>query len=102
MQLIGYLCVLLFQSVKENTKIIVGIKRNVDSWIVYVKDRGNGIPDKYKEVIFDRFRRIEKHGVKGSGLGLSIVKRVVDLHNGNVWVEDNPEGGSILLFLIFI
>ncbi len=80
---------------KENTKIIVGIKRNVDSWIIYVKDRGDGIQDIYKEVIFDRFRRIEKRGVKGSGLGLSIVKRVVDLHMGKVWVEDNPEGGSI-------
>jgi len=68
--------------------------------MVSVKDRGNIIPDESKEIIFERFKRIEKRGVKGTGLGLSIVKRIVDIHKGKVWVEDNPEGGNIFLVRI--
>jgi signal transduction histidine kinase len=84
----------------ENTQITVGIKADGEDWIVSVKDRGDRIPDEYKEIIFERFKRIEKRGVKGTGLGLSIVKRIVDIHKGKVWVEDNPEGGNIFLVRI--
>ncbi len=84
----------------ENTRVTVGIKGDGEEWIVSVKDRGNRIPDEYKEIIFERFKRIEKRGVKGTGLGLSIVKRIVDIHKGKVWVEDNPEGGNIFLVKI--
>ncbi len=61
----------------------------------YVKDWGYGIKDEDKAKLFTRFQRVEKKGVKGSGLGLAIVKRVVDLHGGKIWIEDNPEGGSV-------
>jgi len=84
----------------ENTQITVGIKADGEDWMVSVKDRGNRIPDESKEIIFERFKRIEKRGVKGTGLGLSIVKRIVDIHKGKVWVEDNPEGGNIFLVTI--
>lgn len=84
----------------ENTQITVGIKADGEDWLISVKDRGNRIPDEYKEIIFERFKRIEKRGVKGIGLGLSIVKRIVDIHKGKVWVEDNPEGGNIFLVKI--
>ncbi len=75
-------------------KIEIGIKNDEKGYIVYVKDWGPGIPDEKKENIFSKFSRNQKKE-NNSGLGLSIVKRVVDLHNGEVWVEDNPEGGSI-------
>ncbi len=51
--------------------------------------------DEYKEMIFRRFDQTKKEGVKGSGIGLAIVKKIIDLHAGRVWVEDNPEGGSV-------
>jgi len=79
----------------ENSRVIVDLKDAHTEWIISVKDNGIGIPDKYKETIFLRFERVSKEGVKGSGLGLAIVKMIVDLHNGKVWVEDNPEGGSV-------
>lgn len=79
----------------ENTTVTMGVTEEDESWRIYVKDQGEGIPDEYKEVIFDRFMRGGKKGVKGTGLGLTIVKRIVKLHNGRVWVEDNPLGGSI-------
>lgn len=76
-------------------RVVVDILDSGNSWKVMVKDYGEGVPDKDKEAIFERFERKSKNGVKGSGLGLAIVKRAVELHRGQVWVEDNPDGGSI-------
>lgn len=71
------------------------IKEDGNNFIISFKDRGPGIRDEYKKTIFERFVRGERAGVEGSGLGLAISKRIVDLHNGKIWVEDNPDGGSI-------
>jgi hypothetical protein len=79
----------------KKSQITIGIKDSGDCWLVSVKDTGEGVPDEYKEVIFNRFTRMPKKGVKGTGLGLAIAKRVVELHRGKVWVEDNPSGGSV-------
>jgi signal transduction histidine kinase len=79
----------------EGKMIEIGIRDTDDSWTVHVKDWGKGIEDEYKEKIFTRFKRLDKGGVKGSGLGLAIAQRIVDLHQGDIWVEDNPEGGSV-------
>lgn len=76
-------------------KIELDIQGEDETWLVSIKDWGEGIPDKDKEKLFTRFERLGKEGVKGSGLGLAIAKRIVDLHNGRIWVEDNPEGGSV-------
>jgi len=84
----------------ENTKVTVNIEDMGKNWRVTVADQGSGIPDEYKEKIFDRFTRRKKEGVKGSGIGLAIVKRISDLHKGAVGVLDNPEGGSIFYFEI--
>jgi len=65
------------------------------SWIVSIKDHGKGIADRDKKRIFHRLERVSKEGAKGFGLGLAIAKRVVEMHCGDIWVEDNPEGGSI-------
>jgi hypothetical protein len=84
----------------EKSKIVIDILDEDKYWKIMVKDYGIGIADENKPKIFERFKRIDKGNVKGTGLGLAIVKRIVDLHNGKVWVEDNPEGGSIFYVTI--
>ncbi len=79
----------------EGRKIEVNILEEDMYCKIYVKDWGYGIKDEDKAKLFTRFQRIEKKGIKGTGLGLAIVKRIVDLHGGRVWIEDNPEGGSV-------
>ncbi|MBP1908345.1 PAS domain-containing sensor histidine kinase [Methanolobus bombayensis] len=65
-------------------------------WKVTVTDRGAGISDSDKVLLFNRFQRADKKGIKGTGLGLAIVKRIIELHDGEYGVEDNPEGkGSV-------
>lgn len=66
-----------------------------DRWRISVADSGDGIPEEDKERVFTRFERLAKEGVKGSGLGLAIARRIVDLHDGRIWIEDNPGGGAV-------
>ncbi len=84
----------------QNTEISVTVEDLGESWMISVADNGVGVPDEHKKDIFERFKRVEKGSVKGSGLGLAIVKKVVELHKGDVWVDDNPDGGSIFTFTV--
>ena len=62
-----------------------------------VGDRGPGVPKEDRERIFLRFGSMEKGPITGVGLGLAIVWRVVEMHGGQVWVEEHPGGGSIFI-----
>jgi PAS domain S-box-containing protein len=70
------------------------------SWIVSISDRGRGIPDDRKTTVFERFAT-GMTGIKGFGLGLSIVRTIVDKFDGSIWVEDRVKGdytkGSVFM-----
>ena len=80
--------------------IRIDVRDDGDRWRVSVADEGEGIPDEAKQKVFERFERLRKEGVKGIGLGLAIAKRIVDLHGGRIWVEDNPGGGAVFCVLL--
>ena len=61
---------------------------------VVVEDRGPGIPEKHREAIFTRFWRADPRRGGGVGIGLALVRRIVELHGGNVRVEDRAGGGA--------
>jgi two-component system, NtrC family, sensor histidine kinase KinB len=67
-----------------------------------VIDNGPGVPDDYKDVLFDRFVQVEgrKKVRRGVGLGLTFCKLVAEAHGGRIWVENNPTGGSIFSFTV--
>lgn len=60
-------------------------------WVMSVIDRGRGIPDDRKRTVFERFAT-GMTGIKGFGLGLSIVSTLVEKYNGRIWVEDRVKG----------
>lgn len=84
----------------EGKKVIINAVDEGNAYRISVEDYGPGIPDDHKESIFTRFQRRKKAGVKGSGLGLAITKRIVELHNGKIWVEDNKPKGSVFYILL--
>jgi signal transduction histidine kinase len=65
-----------------------------DSGTVTVQDRGPGISDEERELIFHRFWRRDRNSQGGSGLGLSIVQRIAELHGARIEVERRVMGGA--------
>lgn len=69
---------------------------------VQVIDQGPGVPDDYKQRLFDRFVEVKGRvgRRRGAGLGLAFCQLIVDAHGGKIWIEDNPQGGSIFVFTV--
>jgi PAS domain S-box-containing protein len=101
----------LMNAVKHNINSVIEIKTRISEIqlenIKYCKiefiDNGVGIPDDKKELIFQR-RLINERTTRGMGIGLSLVKQIVDSYNGKIWVEDKVKGdyskGSNFVILI--
>jgi light-regulated signal transduction histidine kinase (bacteriophytochrome) len=60
----------------------------------YVKDNGLGIPQAYHSKVFQALKRLHPEAAKGEGMGLAIVRRVVERHGGSVWFESAANEGS--------
>ena len=83
----------------------IGVKAEVSSGYVkvFVVDDGIGIPSDESDRIFERFYQVETHLTRkhgGMGLGLSIAKAMVDLHNGQIWCESKEDVGSLFCFML--
>ncbi|HEV7467663.1 MAG TPA: ATP-binding protein [Candidatus Dormibacteraeota bacterium] len=79
------------------TPLSVDARAGEDGVVIGVADRGPGVPAEMRERIFDRFVRGEG-GAPGTGLGLPIVRALVEAHGGRVWLEDGHGGGARFAF----
>jgi len=90
----------------ENGQIVIQVcteDANKKSLRVAVKDNGIGIPEEKMRLIFERFEQAHDPAVgnqSGTGLGLTIVKEIVGLHSGKVWVESEENKGSTFYFTL--
>ncbi len=65
----------------------------------YIKDNGCGFDSKFSKDVFQIFKRVTSNSkIEGTGVGLAIVKRIVESHGGEVWVESKPDEGSSFFF----
>jgi signal transduction histidine kinase len=87
----------------ENGNIEISIGEKDSNIIISVKDDGIGMPEDKLNVIFQRFRQLDKsfsRNVEGSGIGLSLVKALVDMHDGKIMVESKLGKGSMFIVSI--
>ena len=87
----------------ENGEVLLESKEDNDQIIISIKDTGIGLEKKQIDNIFDEFYKADKsrHDIESSGLGLSICKRIVEKHNGKIWVESPGfNKGSIFFFTL--
>ena len=85
---------------KEPPVVHVSATREGNEWIFAVKDNGIGIESQYFDRIFQVFQRLYREEYPGTGAGLAIAKRIVERHNGRIWLESEPGQGSIFYFSI--
>src|SRR5206468_6518002 len=85
----------------SNSEIVTSVRTTSEGVLISVADSGPGVPDEHKHKIFLKFhqvRRGKKVAGQGVGLGLAICRTIVEAHGGEIWVEDNPNGGSVFSF----
>ena len=80
----------------QTPRIEVGIQKQDSQNVFFVRDNGIGIEERYFDKIFQVFQRLpsaKKHG-EGTGIGLAIVKRIIELNGGKIWLKSEPGKGS--------
>ena len=85
---------------QPDPEITIGVRNTGVEVIYYVQDNGIGVAPQYQERIFGLFEKLDP-AVEGTGVGLAIVKRIVEIHGGRVWVESEGNGsGSTFCFTL--
>jgi signal transduction histidine kinase/ligand-binding sensor protein len=81
-------------------RIEIGASQRDGQWLCHVRDNGIGIDPRYHEKIFDLFEQLDPNS-DGSGIGLALVKRIVEIHGGRIWVESDGLGrGATFYFTL--
>ncbi len=86
---------------QEHPTIHISAEKKVNDWVFKVEDNGIGIDSKHGDRVFKIFQRL--HGrdeYEGTGIGLAIVKRIIEQHGGMIWYDSKPGEGSIFYFSI--
>ena len=87
----------------ETGYVKISVHTNHDELQVWVEDNGPGIPAELSELIFDKFFQARNQTIKkpmGSGLGLAICRKIIDMHQGKIWVEKSETNGSRFIFTL--
>ena len=86
---------------KSEGRIEVACRSDASPWIFSIADNGMGIEERHHERIFQIFQTLRPHEESGgTGIGLTIVKRIIELYGGKIWIESVPEEGTTFYFTL--
>jgi signal transduction histidine kinase len=81
-------------------RVEVGVRQDDAQTVFYVRDKGVGIEPQYHDKVFELFEKLDSQS-EGTGIGLAIVKRIIETHGGRIWVESSGAGhGSTFYFTL--
>ena len=90
---------LKYSSTKEVPLIEIGSYSDSSSDIYYIKDNGVGYEEKYAHKLFEVFQRLHRlDQFEGTGVGLALIKKIIEKHNGKVWSESKVDQGATFYF----
>ena len=84
---------------QPHPRIEVGYRVEGEETVFFVKDNGVGIDKKQHEKVFDLFYKLDLNS-KGTGIGLAIVKRIIKVHGGRIWIESEKGKGCTVCFTL--
>ncbi len=89
-----------FMGDQKKPKISIGCRKDGEKNVFFVSDNGMGIEEDYREKVFGLFEQLNQN-IDGTGIGLTIVRRIVEIHGGSIWAEDgDDESGVTFCFTV--
>jgi PAS domain S-box-containing protein len=88
-----------FMGTQSQPTIEIGMEVQNGKRIFFVRDNGIGIAPEYHERIFGLFNKLDQSS-DGTGIGLALVRRIIEVHNGKIWVESEPGKGATFFFTL--
>jgi PAS domain S-box-containing protein len=85
---------------QPHPKIEIGHRKDGRETVFFVKDNGIGIDKSEHEKVFELFYRANKSSTEGTGAGLAIVKRIIEVHGGRIWIESELGKGCMVCFTL--
>jgi signal transduction histidine kinase len=89
-----------FMGDQPKPRVEIGVEKRGVETVFFVRDNGSGIDPRYQEKVFSLFEKLNPK-IEGAGMGLALIKRVVELYKGRIWVESGGVGqGANFLFTL--
>lgn len=89
-----------YMGAQPHPKIEIGYRVDGEETVFFVRDNGIGIEESEHEKVFELFYRVDNSINKGTGAGLAIVKRIVEVHGGRIWIESKAGKGCTVCFTL--
>jgi two-component system sensor histidine kinase KdpD len=87
---------------RPGSAIVVGVQEEPAEMLISVRNEGSFIPPEERDKVFQRFYRSpgSEHRAAGTGIGLSVVRRITEAHQGRTWVTSDPENGTTFVLTL--